>query len=279
MVPAATATETTVPSIALAGSGIVPTPSAPDRIAAALGDAEPELAPAMTAFFNPPVALLPRPRPKATPPETTEAAASDVAEVEPAAGSVAEDVAAAEADTVSGTPGAPLPEPIASAAGHRVNVHVPRGTPAESSAAIVDALRAAGFDVRGPVPVNLAIGTSNARFFFSSDADAASAVVSALDGRLPVAPVTRNFSHLSARPSEGTIEFWLAGDPAGGGGGGGSGGGASAVASGANTAVTQPGLIRPAPFQAATPSEPPPLSAAAVNSNRLRSLVEAARGQ
>jgi hypothetical protein len=288
--PTVSEAEATVPAIDLAAPGTTPNPAEPARFAAAPSTGDPAIAPAMTATADPPVALLPVPRPKALLPQIvgetgveteteaagiepeaapieTQEAGTEAAELDTAALDTAEaDTAATGAETALA-----LPDPIAAAAGHRINVHVPRGTSAETGAAVIDALRAAGFDAQGPIPVNLAVGTSNARYFFPSDAAAAAAAVSALDGRIPSEPVARNFTHLSARPTEGTLEFWLAG--------GDGGGSAPAVSGITRTAPPQTGLIRPAPFQAANPTPPPAISAGAVNSNRLRALVEAARGQ
>jgi hypothetical protein len=197
------------------------------------------------------------------------------------------------------TPGA---GPAAIPAGTRVFVHAPTGVPAERAAGVVETLQAAGFDARGPIPASVSVSAANARFFHAGDARLAEAVVAALEGGPAEAPVARDFTHLTARTSPGTLEVWLAGEAA-------TPAPSAPSSSAPSSSAPSPSAPSPsapipsAPAQSVAPAPPgglplsaiPPLVSSpdqaapatvplavpaapgAINANRLRALVEAAR--
>lgn len=112
------------------------------------------------------------------------------------------------ADLAATTPGA-LPV--------QVTVHYPSGAGGAATAA-ADALRAAGVESVQTIPVGFAITRSNVRFYHDGDQGAASTVA----GLLPAdgdgtAPLARDFTDYATPAARGTLEVWLAGDPAAGG--------------------------------------------------------------
>lgn len=131
--------------------------------------------------------------------------------------------------------------------GTRIVVNAPRGLSRTELDDVLGAMRAAGVDIGATHRVDLAVDTTNLRYFFASDRDRAAAVAATrATGSTP--PTLRDFSHLSPRPRPGTLELWLAGNP---------GPGAAAVI--------------PTPT---APAPPDP----AMDPARLRALVQTARG-
>jgi len=138
----------------------------------------------------------------------------------------AEDAAAEDAATVSAlavirpepraaalrSDAAPVSPPVPE--GTRIVVNAPRGLSPDTLQSVLGAMRAAGIDVGATHRVDMAVDTTNLRYFFESDRDRAAAVAaSRATGAAP--PALRDFTHLSPRPQPGTLELWLAGSPGG----------------------------------------------------------------
>ena len=132
-------------------------------------------------------------------PAPVEAAAPDP---EPAP----EPQSAAEATAV---PALPLPA--------RVFIHYPASAQAAATAA-QQALRDAGVAGVEVVPVRIAIGRSNVRFYHDADGPGAATVADLLAAGLPPedAPQARDFTDYATPPAPGKVEVWLAGAPAAG---------------------------------------------------------------
>lgn len=169
-------------------------------------------------------AATPEPVPAPEPPATEPAAAADrpapVSEPAPARpGPEVDEIITAAVPTPPESVGEPVlasPEPapaiVPGPLPKRVSIHYPRSAQADATAVQAE-LRAAGIADVEIMPVSLAIGRSNVRFYHDVDrapAEGASALIAdALGG----APETRDFTDYPTPTVTGRIEIWLAGEP------------------------------------------------------------------
>jgi hypothetical protein len=94
----------------------------------------------------------------------------------------------------------------------RVRVNAPHSVPERDIRRAMNALAAAGLVVEGPFRVNFSISRTNARYYHTGDAPAATAAaVAATSAAGGAAVEARDFTHAGRRPPEGTVELWLAG--------------------------------------------------------------------
>ena len=98
------------------------------------------------------------------------------------------------------------------AAPARLMLHLPSGLERAERAAVVEGLEAAGHELGGTSLAAVAIDKTNVRFFHPADADRAARLASDLARMTGSSAEARDFSHLPARPREGTLEIWVAGD-------------------------------------------------------------------
>jgi hypothetical protein len=160
--------------------------------------------------------------PDASGPEASGAAALAQGEAIPD-----ETAAAAEAGAGGGLPS-------------RIIVHAPSAVGEAEIDSVVAVLDGAGYTPTGRVSIPFAIGTTNVRYYFPEDAAAARAIADAL-GAAGQEAVARDFTGHRPRPTTGTVEIWLAGQPR------------SAPASSAPAVASSP----PPPPAAAAPAPPP----------------------
>ena len=88
----------------------------------------------------------------------------------------------------------------------RVTVLVPSTADSAAAEELVDDLELRGHQIKSVQPVDLTISERNIRFFHDEDRGEAARLAEAYDARL------RDFTNFRPRPSEGTVEIWLAGD-------------------------------------------------------------------
>jgi hypothetical protein len=108
-------------------------------------------------------------------------------------------------------PAAPAqPEPAAQRLPPRITVHFPPSS-REAADAAAAALRSQGAVVE-VVPVALAIGRTNVRFYHAGDRTGADGVAALLAESLPgEPPLTRDFTGYATPTAPGRVEVWLAG--------------------------------------------------------------------
>jgi hypothetical protein len=101
--------------------------------------------------------------------------------------------------------------PVATAPHQHVKLLAPAGLAPATAAAAAQSLRAAGFDVTGPVAVPLTVSQANARYFHEADRDGLDTLLSLLAPLQDAAPELRAFTDLPDAPPPGHVEVWLAG--------------------------------------------------------------------
>ncbi len=116
------------------------------------------------------------------------------------------EAAAAPAEVTPSTTAIPAPP-----SGTKIRVHIPDGGSSIDGEALVASLTEAGYDAIGPIETSFTIDTTNARFFHEADGAVANSLIGALTGQVDPSAVSRDFTHLEARPSQGTLELWLSG--------------------------------------------------------------------
>jgi len=279
------------PDAAVAPPAAMPPASATLAPDAAAGTGAATESPESAAALFPPAgieiglapAMRPSPRPLASGPrveavEQTEAPASDqppapaetvlaVPAPEPAPEPTSEPADAPEPDGPASfaAPAAPLAETAATPIQARIMLHAPTGVPAATTDAAAAAIsRVSGQPAAAPIPVRFAISRSNVRYYHPEDAAAAEAAAAALSAA--VGPVeARDFTSYSPKPSPGTVEVWLSGEP-----------GRSGVARPAPAATTP----APTPTGAAPdPAGAAPPAPAAPAGHDIRSLVQSVVNQ
>lgn len=224
----AIAPEPVAPGVASAPAAVAEPPVAHGPAAATPRTAAPATEPSAPASLAVPVSE-PAPPPMAPPgpaiDEIIDAASPTLAEPE----TMVPPEFASSDELTPGIVAGPLPE--------RISIHYPRS--AQGAATSIQAqLRAAGVADVEIMPVGLAIGHSNVRFYHDADREGAEGASALIADALGGAPETRDFTDYPTPTVTGRIEIWLAGEP--GRGGSTSGNAASTTAPAPTANVSEP---------------------------------------
>lgn len=234
----AIAPEPVAPGVVNAPAAVAEPPVAHGPAAATPRTAAPATEPSAPASLAAPVSE-PTPPPMAPPgpaiDEIIDAASPTLAEPET---TVPPEFASSD-ELTPGIVAGPLPE--------RISIHYPRS--AQGAATSIQAqLRAAGVADVEIMPVGLAIGHSNVRFYHDADREGAEGASALIADTLGGAPETRDFTDYPTPTVTGRIEIWLAGEP---GRSGSTSGNAASTTAPAPTA----GVSEPDPYALLAPNE------------------------